>query len=66
MILGLHPIFVVFLVAKLVLDSVFRSRVANWWNSLPSSLFDASQRIDFSWSLYVTRFVKMCIVRIKI
>ena len=30
----------------------FRSRVANWWNDLPSSLFNVSRRSDFSWSVY--------------
>ena len=34
---------------SILLDQEFS---ADWRNSLPSSLFDASQRTDFSWSLY--------------
>ena len=30
----------------------FRLRVANWWNDLPSSLFNVSRRSDFSRSVY--------------
>ena len=38
-------------ITHLVINTL-KSIVTVWWNSLPSSLFDASHQSDFSWSVH--------------